>query len=46
MGDTSIPALPTFHPGYLMRQPSHKRLTWRDLLLLQEKLENKASESD
>lgn len=46
MGDTSIPALPTFHPGYLMRQPSHKRLTWRDLLLLQEKLENKASQSD
>ena len=42
VGDTDIPALPTFHPGYLMRQPSHKRLAWRDLLLLQEKLEKKA----
>lgn len=46
MGDTNIPALPTFHPGYLMRQPSHKRLTWRDLLLLQEKLASKTDKSD
>lgn len=42
VGDTEIPALPTLHPGYLLRQPSHKRLAWRDLLLLQEKLENKS----
>ncbi|MBV1887458.1 MAG: uracil-DNA glycosylase [Parvibaculaceae bacterium] len=42
VGDTEVPALPTFHPGYLMRQPSHKRLAWRDLLLLQEKLAIKA----
>lgn len=34
-----IPALPIFHPAYLLRQPSHKRETWRDLLALQIKLE-------
>ena len=34
-----IPALPIFHPAYLLRQPSHKRETWRDLLALQAKLE-------
>jgi uracil-DNA glycosylase len=27
----SIPALPTLHPAYLLRQPSYKRLAWRDL---------------
>ena len=34
-----IPALPIFHPAYLLRQPSHKRETWRDLLALHAKLE-------
>lgn len=42
VGDNKIPALPTLHPGYLLRQPAHKRLAWRDLLLLQEKLAEKA----
>ena len=27
-----IQALPTLHPAYLLRQPAHKRLAWRDLL--------------
>jgi DNA polymerase len=27
-----IPLMPTFHPAYLLRQPAHKRLAWRDLL--------------
>jgi DNA polymerase len=31
---TSVPVLPTFHPAYLLRQPAHKRLAWRDLLAL------------
>lgn len=31
----SRPVLPTFHPAYLLRQPAHKRLAWRDLLELQ-----------
>lgn len=34
-----IPTLPTFHPAYLLRQPAHKRLAWRDLLALAERLE-------
>lgn len=31
-----IPALPIFHPAYLLRQPAQKRETWRDLLKLKE----------
>ncbi|MGF1593224.1 MAG: uracil-DNA glycosylase family protein [Kiloniellaceae bacterium] len=27
-----IPALPTLHPAYLLRQPAQKREAWRDLL--------------
>jgi len=34
----SIPATALFHPAYLLRQPSHKRLAWRDLLALKRKL--------
>ncbi len=33
-----IPALPTFHPAYLLRQPSAKRQAWQDLLSLKLKL--------
>jgi uracil-DNA glycosylase len=33
-----IPALPTFHPAFLLRQPAQKREAWRDLLTLSEKL--------
>lgn len=36
-GDT-IPALPIFHPAYLLRQPAQKRETWRDLLKLKESI--------
>jgi uracil-DNA glycosylase len=34
----TIPALPIFHPAYLLRQPAQKRETWRDLLKLREVL--------
>lgn len=34
----SIPAMAIFHPAYLLRQPAHKRLAWRDLLALKQKL--------
>lgn len=27
-----IPAMPTLHPAYLLRNPAHKRLAWRDFL--------------
>jgi DNA polymerase len=29
-----IRALPTFHPAYLLRSPSYKRLAWQDLLTI------------
>lgn len=38
-GDSPIPALVTFHPAYLLRQPAQKKLAWRDLLLLHAKHE-------
>jgi uracil-DNA glycosylase len=34
-----IPALPTLHPAYLLRQPAQKREAWRDLLSFAEGLE-------
>jgi uracil-DNA glycosylase len=33
-----IPALPTFHPAYLLRQPGAKRQAWQDLLNLKLRL--------
>lgn len=30
-GKRKIRAMPTFHPAYLLRSPSYKRLTWQDL---------------
>ena len=35
---TSVPALPTFHPAYLLRTPASKRQSWSDLLSLDKKL--------
>ncbi len=34
-----IPALPIFHPAYLLRAPAQKKLAWADLLMLKAKLE-------
>ncbi|WP_181699231.1 uracil-DNA glycosylase [Chthonobacter albigriseus] len=33
-GRRRINALPTFHPAYLLRNPSEKRLAWRDMLAI------------
>jgi uracil-DNA glycosylase len=30
-GSRTIRALPTFHPAYLLRSPSYKRMAWQDL---------------
>ncbi len=38
-GDLTIPALPVFHPAYLLRQPAQKRLAWRDLLDFKTKID-------
>lgn len=35
-----VPALPMFHPAYLLRNPSAKREAWADLLSLQARLHN------
>ncbi len=37
--DHPIPALPTLHPAYLLRQPAQKREAWRDLLSFAEAIE-------
>jgi uracil-DNA glycosylase len=36
----SLPALPTLHPAYLLRNPAHKRLAWADWLSLKARLKN------
>lgn len=33
-----LPALATFHPAYLLRSPSQKRESWRDLLMIKNKM--------
>ena len=39
LGDgTAIPAMPTFHPAYLLRTPASKRQSWQDLLAIDKKL--------
>ncbi|MBX3446352.1 MAG: uracil-DNA glycosylase [Parvibaculaceae bacterium] len=35
----AVPALPTLHPAYLLRQPAQKQLAWRDLLSLKARLQ-------
>ena len=39
-GEQTIPALPTLHPAYLLRQPAHKRLAWKDFLEIQARLKD------
>ncbi len=35
---TEIPLMPTLHPAYLLRNPAHKKLAWRDFLEIKAKL--------
>ncbi len=37
-GRQGIPAMPTFHPAYLLRQSSLKRESWHDFLSVRERL--------
>jgi len=37
-GTREIRAIPTLHPAYLLRQPLHKRLAWRDFLAIRKAL--------
>ena len=38
-GSQEIPALPTLHPAFLLRQPGAKKNAWSDLLTLTERLD-------
>jgi DNA polymerase len=38
IGETMVPVMPTLHPAYLLRQPAHKRLAWRDLQAIENRI--------
>jgi uracil-DNA glycosylase len=38
-GDQELPAMPTLHPAFLLRQPAAKKRAWTDLLTLTERLD-------
>jgi DNA polymerase len=38
-GAIELPALPTLHPAFLLRQPAAKKRAWTDLLTLTERLD-------
>ena len=42
-GTRTIRAIATFHPAYLLRSPSYKRMTWQDLLAIAKALEQPAA---
>ena len=39
MPGSKLPALPTLHPAFLLRQPGAKKRAWQDLLTLTERLD-------
>lgn len=39
VGGQMVPVMPTLHPAYLLRQPAHKKLAWRDLQAINHKLQ-------
>lgn len=38
-GDLELPAMPTLHPAFLLRQPAAKKRAWADLMTLTERLD-------
>jgi len=38
IGERMVPLMPTLHPAYLLRQPAHKKLAWRDLQAVRDRL--------
>ncbi|MEA2863843.1 MAG: uracil-DNA glycosylase [Bradyrhizobium sp.] len=44
-GTRVIRAMATFHPAYLLRSPSYKRMAWQDLRAIAKALEQSASSS-
>ena len=45
-GADPVPAMPLFHPAYLLRSPLNKREAWRDLLAIREKLDALSEEPE
>ena len=41
-GGAELPAMPTLHPAFLLRQPGAKKRAWADLLTLTERLDRPA----
>ncbi len=41
-----LPTLVTYHPSYLLRQPSQKRLAWQDMLLIEEFIEKNSEKNN
>jgi uracil-DNA glycosylase family 4 len=39
VGDHMVPLMPTLHPAYLLRQPAHKKLAWRDLQAVRDRIQ-------
>ena len=39
VGNSMVPLMPTLHPAYLLRQPAHKKLAWRDLQAVRDKMQ-------
>jgi DNA polymerase len=39
VGANMVPVMPTLHPAYLLRQPAHKKLAWRDLQAVAARME-------
>jgi DNA polymerase len=46
VGDRVIPAMPTYHPAYLLRQPLEKRAVWQDMLAVRERLSGAPASGD
>jgi uracil-DNA glycosylase len=46
VGNRMVPLMPTLHPAYLLRQPAHKKLVWRDLQSVKARLEALAGTRD
>ncbi len=42
-GTRTIRAIATFHPAYLLRSPSYKRMSWQDLRAVAKALENSSN---
>jgi uracil-DNA glycosylase len=46
VGDRMVPLMPTLHPAYLLRQPAHKKLAWRDLQAVRDRVQALAGTGD